>query len=416
MGPIILFDKSALESLSVDESVWLDAFFIANITPLFFVETLGDLEKETADGRSPGDVVGRMAEKTPDGGYPNVHHRTLCLAELLNGTPIKMDGRPAVGGAEEKHVDGKRALVLKETPEYAALARWRARRFLEVEREYARGWREQLSVIDLDSAYRLGRGVIEREGRPRDLSEARALAARLLEKPASRYASNALEEALPSRLGEPFVKEWRRRNGPPTKAFAPFTAHVFAVDLFFKIGLGADLISRERATNVVDLAYLYYLPFCQVFTSKDKLHRRMVPPFLRAEQEFVWAEDLKADLNRIDAYFWAFPDEEKLRGVISLADRPPDGSLVASIWERISGRAFETRPSPRRHRSMDPAAERALIGSYTKIVDAPAVADGRLTGEEADALVVQRWVPRVKGKWRMVPPGVGDRGRDGEAG
>ena len=47
-GPILIFDKSALESLNVDESVWLDNFYLMNITPLFYVETLADLEKAVA--------------------------------------------------------------------------------------------------------------------------------------------------------------------------------------------------------------------------------------------------------------------------------------------------------------------------------------------------------------------------------
>ena len=45
LGPILIFDKSTLQSLNVDEAVWLDNFFMTNITPLFFIETLADLEK-----------------------------------------------------------------------------------------------------------------------------------------------------------------------------------------------------------------------------------------------------------------------------------------------------------------------------------------------------------------------------------
>ena len=45
-GPVLIFDKSAIQSLSTDEAVWLDNFFQSNITPLFFIETLADLEKE----------------------------------------------------------------------------------------------------------------------------------------------------------------------------------------------------------------------------------------------------------------------------------------------------------------------------------------------------------------------------------
>jgi hypothetical protein len=45
--------KSFLQSLSVDESVWFDHFFIPNICPLFYVETLADLEKSVREGRTP---------------------------------------------------------------------------------------------------------------------------------------------------------------------------------------------------------------------------------------------------------------------------------------------------------------------------------------------------------------------------
>lgn len=40
MGPIALFDKSFLQSLSIDESVWLGHFFMPVVCPLFYVETL----------------------------------------------------------------------------------------------------------------------------------------------------------------------------------------------------------------------------------------------------------------------------------------------------------------------------------------------------------------------------------------
>jgi hypothetical protein len=39
MGPITIFDKSALQALSIDETVWLEAYFLSNVTPLFYVET-----------------------------------------------------------------------------------------------------------------------------------------------------------------------------------------------------------------------------------------------------------------------------------------------------------------------------------------------------------------------------------------
>jgi hypothetical protein len=38
LGPITIFDKSALQALSIDEAVWFDAFFLANVVPLLYVQ------------------------------------------------------------------------------------------------------------------------------------------------------------------------------------------------------------------------------------------------------------------------------------------------------------------------------------------------------------------------------------------
>src|SRR2546422_918970 len=93
MGPILIFDKSALELLSVDESVWLDTFFWCNITPLFYVEVLADLAKPAKRGRvarTPTMIVAEIAVKTPStGSYPNAPHHELVLADLA-GAEIEM--------------------------------------------------------------------------------------------------------------------------------------------------------------------------------------------------------------------------------------------------------------------------------------------------------------------------------------
>jgi len=85
LGPIIAFDKSAFQALSDHESVWLDALYMPVITPLFFVETLADLEKDDTGGRVAENVVADLAEKTPTGARPTMHHRDLCIRELLGG-------------------------------------------------------------------------------------------------------------------------------------------------------------------------------------------------------------------------------------------------------------------------------------------------------------------------------------------
>ena len=62
MGPATLFDKSFLQSLSLDEAVFFDHFFLPVISQLFYVETLADFEKRVREGRTPEQEVGIIAE------------------------------------------------------------------------------------------------------------------------------------------------------------------------------------------------------------------------------------------------------------------------------------------------------------------------------------------------------------------
>src|SRR6266404_351017 len=65
-GLHLIFDKSAIQSFSVDETNWLDHFYTTVITPLFYAEVLADLEKQVSTGKTPEQVVGALAHKTPD--------------------------------------------------------------------------------------------------------------------------------------------------------------------------------------------------------------------------------------------------------------------------------------------------------------------------------------------------------------
>ena len=97
IGPITIFDKSALQSFNPDEALWFDWFYKTNITPLFYVETLSDLNKQMRAGRTPEQIVGNIAGKTPViGSELNIPHRTLCLHDLLSER-VRMKRLPVVG-------------------------------------------------------------------------------------------------------------------------------------------------------------------------------------------------------------------------------------------------------------------------------------------------------------------------------
>ena len=121
--PIALFDKSFLQSLSLDESVWFDHFFLTNVCPLFYVETMADLEKSPRKGRTEEDEVKIIADKFPQmHGMPCAHHTELCTANLL-GRGVPMTGQILLAGpAQLVKTDGKSGAIYEPSPEAEAFS------------------------------------------------------------------------------------------------------------------------------------------------------------------------------------------------------------------------------------------------------------------------------------------------------
>lgn len=416
MGPSLIFDKSAFQSLSLDEAVWLDAFYLANITPLFFVETLADLSLVGTD-RPAETIVRDLAKKTPEmSGAVNGHHRTLAIGSL-HGNDITMDGRPVVlNGEPARSGRGHVGWQMEMSPEQQAFQRWQRGAFRDVEHDYARGWRNGLSGIDLGAIHAEYRPIVlAATPRPRDLPSIKALAERLCLDPHPLKLPDPLLLAfsmigVPLNQWKPLSRHWRSLGEPSLREFAPYAWHVVVVDLFFNLAVGAELIGRERATNKIDIGYLYYLPFCTVFSSRDRLHRRVTPLFLRPDQEFIDGDELKADLRRLDDHYMQLSDEEKARGVINFANRPPQTGdfLTSRLWDtHLPGwRRIANAPSRRTNASDREAV--ADLNSIRRITDG-SVRREHLDSDAADFLKIVRQIPVRKGKWRLlaesdVPP------------
>ena len=163
-------------------------------------------------------------------------------------------------------------------------------------------------------------------------------------------------------------------------------------------------ISRDRPSNRIDIAYLYYLPFCMIFVSKDKLHTRSVPLFLKSDQEFVHADELKAELARLDTYFSTLPEEVREQGVMKFAHYPPtEGDyLTARLWDRFLPK---WRESASKRQEMSEESQEKLLSELRQMTDAAKRSGGaeRIDLDGADALIVRRFVTRRMGKWRLVP-------------
>lgn len=113
-GPSLIFDKSALESLNLDEAVLLDNFYRSSITPLFFVECLADLEKAIRSRSTPEQLVGSLALRTPESqSCATVHHRTALGNELARKLDLtQVLERPLVPYGQPVQLGDKKASFL----------------------------------------------------------------------------------------------------------------------------------------------------------------------------------------------------------------------------------------------------------------------------------------------------------------
>ena len=103
MEPVAILDKSAFQSLSRRECLWLNHYFRLNVIPILVHEIVGDLTKEFRNGDDSRRKAAEYADKFGGSGSPsNVSFRKLALSNLL-GDEVKMDGRIPVDSWERAH-------------------------------------------------------------------------------------------------------------------------------------------------------------------------------------------------------------------------------------------------------------------------------------------------------------------------
>jgi hypothetical protein len=394
MGPIALFDKSFLQSISLDEAVWFDRFFLSIVCPVFYVETLADLAKEPS-ARGPAErTVREIANKFPEmGGTPCGFHVDLCIQDLL-GFHTPMDGRiPRPGGRSVRS-----GTVFDQTPEEAAFHRWHEGKFDEVERVAAVEWRKELSELDLAAIAKELRALGIDGKSCKTLEEAREFAKTIVngkDKPYTRLTLAALFFHVPPHLHPRISAAWQQSGQRTLNAFAPYAAYCMTVEVFFWIALAAGLIATERPSNRTDIAYLFYLPFCIAFVSSDKLHRRCAHLFMRPNQEFVWGIDLKAALTTVNAHFLKLPEAEREQGIVKFADSPPAGNLVADLWDRHMRRRQRAEPDEK----LSPQEEAKLVKRFKEFRKQATLEATESAAADDEMISITRWVRKKRGSW-----------------
>lgn len=410
MGPMLLLDKSALECLNENEAVWLDMFFGANIVPLFYVETLADLEKSDKTNRTSEKIVADIAKKTPvNATFPNAYHKELVIQDLFgNHPPIDTHQVVVAQGEVRKDSEGKLGHHIEEFAEQAALNRWFRGDFSDLERNFAKGWREALNSLDPETTTEWVKNLVPKDRKFSTVDDVKAFADEFVRGSGLEVLNFALQLlGVPRKLVFTIQKRYIAAGQPPLEDFAPYASFVLKVDIFYYLCLRSSFISGDRASNKVDIAYLYYLPFCHAFVSKDRrLHKRVAHLFMENHQRFVDAEDFKKALKQADEHYVQYAEEIEKVGLMRFAVYPDPAmnNLIVEMWDEFMRPDWREVDEKRKQDTDDMPRDKDIVKKLNKQRDEAKRVSGPIDKSKIDYAMVGRKMGIRKGKWRMLPP------------
>ena len=212
---------------------------------------------------------------------------------------------------------------------------------------------------------------------------------------------------VPANLFDDIIKRWKISGCSFIGDYAPYASYVLQIQLFYRIGLVHRLFStsRKQSTNMIDLAYLFYLPFCMIFISNDKFHLKCAPLFTRENQGVVNGIDLKKGLKVVDEYYDTFPTEAKEWGIMRFAPHPPVDcdNYVSKLWDNFL-------PGWRKRAgglvTPAPKIDKELKGKTDGLIEAKPILETKSVHQKThnpDFMVVERMVQKRRGKWWQIP-------------
>lgn len=294
----IMLDKSAFQALKAEVHMKRFGTFIEMIPPVLLREIMTDLSLEDLEpGKTPEHVVSRLAKKfNGTGGTINKDWRFLLDQSFL-GDRFPMTGQ--ILPEQIDYVPGPDggAYLMEPTPENWAIVRWGQATFLEGEREAAIRIRRQAEAFQTNNL--IGRLKSANLPASKDVAGIPAMVDEILaRRDMTHLLIDWLVDQLRTRPG-PVLQirvqtknRWGLVGQPLLEDFAPYAHHCARTLLMLVVGRN---VLSQRPTNHVDMEYLLYLPFVEVFVSDDKIHRQIVPFLKRPNQAFYGSAELAKD-------------------------------------------------------------------------------------------------------------------------
>lgn len=337
MSISIILDKSSFQMLNPEEINMLHNYFLPNITPVLVMEVLGDLKKDESEGKSSKESVVKLARKLlPHNSAVNIHYSKLIEMDLL-GDMVNIDNRPIVGEITTKEsTTGLRGFHIEDSAEEKALGKWRTGEFSTTDELVAKLWREVTTQKDIleNLQQQLKKGDA---GSPplKSLQEVKNYVDQIMADPQNQTGILKFciaEFGISAESAAVIFARWEQQPEKKFSSFAPYAFYCCLVKLFFYIGLKNHLIGT-RPTNHVDLQYLYYLPFCLIFSSNDKFHKSVIELLVGERHTFISGDQLKKGLQEAIGYRSTLSERKDIDRTLKEPPRVPD-FIIYKLWNK----------------------------------------------------------------------------------
>jgi len=393
MSISIILDKSTFQSLNTEEIFFLQRYYTVTIAPALLLEILADLRKEKKGFSEKPRVVDFSKKILQLNPALTIHYKNLIISSLL-GNHVNMDGRPLLaGGSAVTAQDGKKGFVFKQSMEEKVLQRWRDSQFTEAEKLLADEWREATSDKNI---FETLKQIYSTDSKIESLEK--------LNEVINEYLNNRkLQSKVLVGITEAFSIDYtiapkvfyrfEQIGNIAIKDFAPFAYYCYQVYLFFELGIINGLLST-RSTNQIDLEYIYYLPFCKVFSSSDKFHESIARFFIKDDQDFVHGSILKDDLKNIINSRDSLKGTARDRWIEKHKNHPPinSKSVTYQIWRKhVRPTAFSEPKAPQK---ISKEAQEKIIKKLHEYRNSPIDQNSnkKFEDSETDFVILERMV------------------------
>lgn len=336
-GPKIIFDKSFLHRLKAEHLFELEVFFEIMPAPILKLEILADLSKPESEKTDWVSVVKSLCRKMAGSSFEMVHYRKAALGELIEGQSVPMDGRyfldlsaPHVsvrgrGAHHGIHVDGR--IVQSEW------RRWADGEFTDEERQKGAKLRSDISELDMSAIHKVRTSMGPLFAHCKT-SEAlmKEICAFVADPNASKQS--LIFELTMSELGAPeaarpiIARRLSQLGAKTLKDGAPYATSITQI-LFAWVALQARGFHGQRKSDMCDLEYLYYAPFCKIFASCDRLHKTL---WNAATTKAIWCDGFELLQDLATRAELRKSDPDRVKGPRPI---PLEGSVITRIFEQL---------------------------------------------------------------------------------